>query len=151
MNSLLSPSPSPTSLVSDSCWLDKGLIIPWICQALTSSMSSGDWCTDSCSLPAKQNPFYMGDVAVIEQCVSMVPFRCPSSPYWVLRGHHLGGRPRPWGGVGRVSFWLTRERTSALKSSNRLCSMVGPWWTVHLLFPSCEEWRNSSALQGPQT
>lgn len=36
------PPSSPTSWVSDSCRLDKGLITPWICQALTSPASVSD-------------------------------------------------------------------------------------------------------------
>lgn len=85
MNSLLSPSYSPTCLVRDSCRLDKGLIIPWICQALTSPMSPCAWCAVSGASPAENPISSLGWVWI---CVylSMVAFKLRRSPYGVLGG-----------------------------------------------------------------
>lgn len=152
MNSLLSPSFSPTSLESDSCRLDKGLIIPWICQALTSPMSSCDWCTDSGALPAK-NPISSWELLLLLSwvwiCVYVYPWFL--SDYKAAQMGVLGGLNRPsfgmsaWGMVlawlGSAELWLSRERSSIYRAAPfiRLSSMAGLWCTVHLLLPQCEK------------
>lgn len=135
MNSLLSPSFSPTSLISDSCSLDKGLIIPWICQALTSPMSPCAWCAVSGASPAENPISSLGWVWI---CVylSKVPFKLRRSPYGVL-----GGLNSPSCGMlswdmvvawlGSVEHWLAREKSGVCWAapSNRLSSMSGLWYT----------------------
>lgn len=142
MNSLLSPSSYPTSLVSDSCRLDKGLIIPWICQALTSPMSSCDWCTDSGASPAKNPTSRWGLLLLLNVwmcvCISMVPLRLQSSPYGVL------GLKRPssrmpaqamvvaW--LGSVELWLARERSNARRAAPSM--LLAPDVAFIYCFPS---------------
>lgn len=144
MNSLLSPSFSPTSLVSDSCRLDKGLIIPWICQALTSPMSPCDWCTVSGALPAENPNFFTVVGANMYVCLLMVPYQLTRSPYGVL-----GGLNRPSFGIlawvvvvvwlGSVEHWLAREKARVCWAgpSNRLSSLCV--CAIQLFFPVCEK------------
>lgn len=141
MNSLLSPSFSPTSLVSDSCRLDKGLIIPWICQALTSPMSPCAWCAVSGASPA-ENPISSQGWVWICVYLSMVPFKLRRSPYGVL-----GGLNSPSCGMlswdmvvawlGSVEHWLAREKNGVCWTaiSNRLSAWLASGVPVSSLLP----------------
>lgn len=121
------PRPLPTSLVSDSCRLDKGLIIPWICQALTSPMSSCDWCTDSGALPAK--------IPTLMWCCDCV--RMNLYPWFLSdsKAPHiwsLGVLRRPSCGIpawdvvvawlGSTELWLTLQQAVRYERSGRRLS-----------------------------
>lgn len=161
MNSLLSPSFSPTGLISDSCRLDKGLIIPWICQALTSPMSPCAWCAVSGASPTENPISSLGWVWI---CVdlSMVPFKLRRSPYGVL-----GGLNSPSCGMlswdmvvawlGSVEHWLAREKKRRLLSCPLQQAVQHVWPLVYqsaLCFPCVKNEGNQngfSIIKSPLT
>lgn len=148
MNSLLSPSFSPTSLISDSCRLDKGLIIPWICQALTSPMSPCAWCAVSGASPAENPISSLGWVWI---CVylSMGPFKLRRSPYGVLGALNSPSCGKlSWDMVvawlGSVEHWLAREKkaeSAQLPPPTGCPACLASGIAVSSLLPLCEKWR----------
>lgn len=137
---VLNSSCSLSSSLSDSCVLDGGLIIPWICQALATPMSSCSWCYSVGSWPAtilisRDDGF--STCCSFNMCMSIhdfsqLPYAAFGGPQWrllqyVMLVSWLGNRDR----------WLSRQRNAEWSAApfHRPSNSSGPQWTV---LPWCE-------------